>query len=189
MIKAIVFDCFGVLVTEGWLAFKDEHFTDNPTSFQEASELNQQADAGVITRQEFVEKVASLADVPAETVVRVLTNNAPNERLFEYISELKESYKIGLLSNASANRLDSLFTPAQIELFDATVLSVESGFIKPSQQAYEAIARQLNVGLDETIFIDDQERHCTGAREAGMQAIVYTNVGQLKNDLTELLVC
>jgi len=187
MIKAVIFDCFGVLVAEGWLSFKERYLAHDPKAFAEASELNQQADAGLLSRQDFIEQVARLAKVDSSKVVVALTSNAPNEPLFNYIQQLKTDYKIGLLSNASANRLDTLFAPEQLGLFDATVLSVESGLIKPHPAAYEKIAEELGVTVDEAIFIDDQERHCTGARKAGMRAIRYQNFNQLKTKLDELL--
>jgi len=187
MIKAIIFDCFGVLVAEGWLSFKEQYFANDPEAFVRASELNQQADAGLLSRQAFIEQVADLAKVDSGQVVAALTSNAPNEPLLDYIKQLKPNYSIGLLSNASANRLDTLFTPEQLKLFDAAVLSVESGLIKPHPAAYEKIAADLGVEIDEAIFVDDQERHCTGAREAGMLAVQYQNFQQLKAELNALL--
>lgn len=187
MIKAIIFDCFGVLVTEGWLSFKEKHFGTAPKLFARASELNRQADAGLISRSDFIDEIAKMAGLEANKVVEALTHNAPNEPLFAYIRELKPLYKIGVLSNASANRLDMLFTPEQIALFDAAVLSVESGFVKPHPEAYKKIAAELGIATGEAVFIDDQERHCTGAREAGMPAIVYRDFSQAKAELKAVL--
>jgi HAD superfamily hydrolase (TIGR01509 family) len=188
MIKAIIFDCFGVLTSEGWLPFKAERFGDDVGLHQQATELNRQADAGLITHEEFVKSVATLAGIPETELNAALNMNVPNQPLFTYIAEkLKPDYKLGLLSNAATNWLEELFTGKQIELFDAISLSYEEGVPKPHPAAYEKIAGQLGIGLEECVFIDDQERHCRGAREAGMRAILYKDFEQMKSELERIL--
>jgi putative hydrolase of the HAD superfamily len=121
-------------------------------------------------------------------VRKELDKNLPNEALFEYIETvLKPKYKVGMLSNAGADWLSELFTEDQLALFDATALSYETGITKPDTAAYQAIADTLDVGPAECVFVDDQERHCTGAREAGMQAILFKGFEQFKADLERLL--
>jgi HAD superfamily hydrolase (TIGR01509 family) len=188
MIKAVIFDCFGVLTSEGWLAFKAAQFGHNATLQQQAADLNKQADAGLISHEEFVRSVAELADIPEAEVYAAIDVNAPNEKLFAYIAEeLKPKYKIGLLSNAAANWLEELFSNRQIALFDAISLSYEAGLLKPHPGAYEKIAEQLDIEAEEGIFVDDQERHCTGARDAGMRAILYKDFEQMKSELEKML--
>lgn len=188
MIKAIIFDCFGVLTSEGWLAFKAQQFGHNAKLQRQATDLNKQADAGLITHEEFVRSVAELADIPETEVHAAIDVNAPNEELFTYIAEeLKPKYKIGLLSNAAANWLQELFSDQQIALFDAISLSYEAGLLKPHSGAYEKIAGQLGIEPEEGVFIDDQERHCAGARDAGMRAIVFKDFTQMKVELEKLL--
>jgi putative hydrolase of the HAD superfamily len=187
MIKAIIFDCFGVLVTEGWLAFKDQYFGSNEKLANEATDLLKQADSGLLSHEDFVQAIAKLAQVPAEDVHLSIDNNVPNEPLFAYIAELKPKYKIGMLSNAAANWLNVLFTPPQLALFDDISLSYESGFVKPHHGAYEKIADQIGVKVGDCIFVDDQIRHCEGARLAGMRAIMYQDFPQLKRDLNTIL--
>ena len=38
-IKGIIFDCFGVLATDGWLPFKNKYFKEKPALFRKATEL------------------------------------------------------------------------------------------------------------------------------------------------------
>ena len=72
-------------------------------------------------------------------------------------------------------------------MFDAVSLSYEAGLLKPHHGAYEKIAEQLGIKVGEGIFIDDQERHCSGARDAGMRAIQYKNFEQMKAELEKML--
>jgi HAD superfamily hydrolase (TIGR01509 family) len=187
MIRAIIFDCFGVLTTDGWLPFKIRHFGHDPKLLQEATDINKRADSGLIGSQEFIAEIAKLAGVPTSEAQQALHTNVPNEPLFDLIKSLKPSYKIGMLSNASGDWTSELFTPEQVALLDAVSLSYATGVMKPHPRAYEAIAEQLGYDVSQCIFIDDQERYCTGAREIGMPAIWYQNFEQCQADLQKAL--
>lgn len=185
--KAILFDCFGVLVTDGWLPFKNEHFGHDEKLFEQATDITAQANRGLIGQKDFINHVAELAGVPFEEVAHAVSRNVPNEELFAYIRELKKSYKIGFLSNIAANYLDRMFTPEHLELFDATSLSFENGYVKPQPEAYQAMAERLEVEPEDCVMIDDQQHNVAGARDAGMQGILYENFEQLKPELEAIL--
>ncbi len=188
MIRAIIFDCYGVLTTDGWWPFKKKHFGHDPNLEQQASDLNRQADAGLTTHANLVQTLAKWAHITPEEVWNAIHSNVADDELFGYIQEhLKPHFKIGLLSNTGANRLPELFTPEQINLFEATSLSYDTGYVKPDPRAYETIAARLDVLPEECIFVDDQERFCTAARGEGMQAIVYKNYEQFVPELEAAL--
>lgn len=188
MIKAIIFDCFGVLTTDGWLAFRHKYLQEGSAADKEASELNRQTDAGLISHDEFVERIANLAGVTREQAMMVVDGHVHNEQLFEYIrNELKPHYKIGLLSNVSANYMDELFEPWQIALLDAMTFSFELGVLKPDPRMYENIAMKLGVLPEECIFLDDREGFTDGARRVGMQAVWFQSNDQAKRELEALL--
>jgi HAD superfamily hydrolase (TIGR01509 family) len=83
--------------------------------------------------------------------------------------------------------LPTLFTSEQIKLFDAVALSFETGVIKPDERAYEIIAERLAVVPAECVFIDDQERFVTAAKEVGMEAIHFQSFEQMQADLEKIL--
>lgn len=188
MVRAIVFDCFGVLVTESWLAFKDEHFGQGTPEAEQAAYLMQQADAGQLGHDAFIREIAGMAGISSDEVRRYLDKNTPNKPLFEYVrSELKPKYRIGMLSNAGGNWLPELFSRDQLALFDAVNLSYEVGITKPDERAYQMIADELGVEPAECVFVDDQERHCSGASETGMQAIYYQDFPRFRSDLEKII--
>lgn len=187
MIKAIIFDCFGVLVTEAWTAFKDQHFGHDNKLLEQVNAIGKQADAGLMSHEEAVRQTAALAGVTPQEVAATMHNNVPNELLFEYIRELKKSYKIGLLSNAAANWLEKMFEPAQLAVFDGINLSFESGFVKPDKRAYENAAAKLQVAPEACILVDDREIQLEGARKAGMKTVLYQDFEQTKAELEKLL--
>jgi putative hydrolase of the HAD superfamily len=188
MIKAIIFDSFGVLAEDGWTPFKRMYLTKDPELAEKVSQLGKQVDSGERSYDDMITETAKLIGLEQDTVRLAVERKVPNEELFAYIqTELKPHYKIGMLSNASYNVLDSLFTPEQAALFDATALSYELGLTKPDPKMYTIAAERLGVAVNEVLFVDDQEKHCEGARALGMQALLYKNLTQLKHDLPVLL--
>ena len=64
MIKAIIFDCFGVLASDGWLPFREKYFSDNPDLLEKAIASNKRMDAGLHTYEDFLREIADLSEVP-----------------------------------------------------------------------------------------------------------------------------
>lgn len=188
MIKAIIFDCFGVLSTEGFGVFRDKYLMDQPQKKEQANLAMDKLNTGNSSYPGFVEELAKLAEVSKEKVRSYLDQNKPNEPLFEYIrNELKPSYKIGMLSNAGEDWIEELFSQKDIALFDDIVLSFRLGVIKPDPKIYGLASQGLAVKPEECVFVDDQTKHCEGAKNAGMQAIWYQSFEQFKTDIEKLL--
>lgn len=188
MIKAVIFDCFGVLAGDGWLPFKRKYFAHDQDLFEQATDLNKQVDSGLISFDDFITGVADLSHISKEAAYEEIERNPVYEALFDYIeTELKPVYKLGMLSNAGANFLPTLFSDKQIALFDAVALSFETGFIKPNEEAYQIICDRLDVEPEACVFLDDQERFVTAAREFGMQAIQFQDFEQARAELEQIL--
>jgi HAD superfamily hydrolase (TIGR01509 family) len=188
-VKAVIFDLYGVLALNGWQAFKAKHFTDRPEVWDQVFEVGRKVDAGLADYDELVHFTAEQAGESAETVRYQLEHTIANDELLDYIkTDLKPWYFIGILSNAHrAEVVSEIFSPDQEDLFTEIILSHHTGMVKPDTRMYQAIAVRLGVLPEECVFIDDQERHVEGARNAGMQAVVYTDVPALKAELGKLL--
>jgi HAD superfamily hydrolase (TIGR01509 family) len=184
MIRAIVFDCFGVLAREGLGPFVHDHFGDSPEKIERAMKMADETNVGRLSYSDFVTGLAGLARVSELSVRDEIENNTPNKALFEFIrNSLKPHYKIGLLSNAAADWLTDIFNLEQLKLFDAIALSYAIRAVKPEIRAYTVIADRLGVSLNECVMIDDVESCCEGARLAGMQTVHYKHVNQVIRDL------
>lgn len=184
MVKAVIFDCFGVLVRDGWLPYKERYFGRDPSLMEQARDLNRMVDAGLLSYQDFIKGVADLAGIDEARARSEIEVNPPNAQLFEWIrDDLKPDYKIGLLSNAGANWLDELFEPWQVALFDEVVLSYQVGTTKPDPIMYRAISDRLGVDVENCLFIDDQPYYCEGAKTVGMEAIHYQDNIKLEESL------
>ena len=144
-IKAIVFDCFGVLVTSARVALKNDY----PQFVKEIDDLDHQADYGMISRQQFNEELSKLINLTANEIEsKYWGSSVKIERSLKWLWKLKKTgkYKIGMLSNVGKGFFESYFTMAERkELFDAAVLSSDVGVAKPDIIAYEIIAERLGV--------------------------------------------
>lgn len=187
MVKAIVFDCFGVLTTEAWLPFKAKYFANDPELLEKAGELSNKANRGLISHFDFIEGVAKLAGISPESANAFISRNVADEELFKYIKVLKKKYKIGFLSNIAEDYLHRMFTEDQLSIFDVIELSYKTGFIKPQVQSYKLIADKLDVEPKEALMVDDQQRNILGAKEAGMKGILYRDIDQFKQEIKEAI--
>ena len=188
MIRAIIFDCFGVLAEDGWMPIKRKYIGDNIAVAQEVSDLGKQNEYGMIDNETHLHKMAAVMGIDTEELRVALGKKVPNEELFAYVAtELKPEYRIGLMSNANFNVMTDLFTKEQEALFDASVMSFESRLIKPDERMFRLMANRLGVEFNECVFVDDQERYCNVAEDIGMSGIWYQSFDQFKSELAPIL--
>lgn len=186
MIKALVFDCFGVLAEDGWQKL-DRLYLKDDFLRQRAHDLNKQSDLGMITYHELFLRLAELIDGDYEEIKRTLESEQKDERMFDLIKQYKSDYKIGLLSNVGKSFMDNFLDESEVKLFDAMVLSSSVGFIKPDPRAYAEIAKRLGVTTAECVMIDDRNANCEGAKVVGMEAILYEEFHSFSDQLVKLL--
>ena len=189
MIKAIIFDCFGVLVTDSL----DAIINSNELSEIQRDEIKSYvtaANKGSISVAEYRSEVANILNMEHKDLNSAIKNGEiKDENLLEYIRELKKEYKIGLLSNVtSLDSLKSRFAENELEdNFDVVVASGQIGYAKPEAEAYEITVDKLGVFLSECVMIDDREEYVNAAVGIGMKGIVYTGMNDLKKELKDIL--
>lgn len=186
MIKAVIFDCFGVLTADKW-----REFVGTLPEIQKlpARDLNHAYDAGLMTERQFLDQVKELTGRdPGEVENLAVEEIGKNRQLLDYIGTLKTRYKIGLLSNIASNWVRSYFlTTEEQKLFDEMLFSYEAGTTKPDARIYRLILEKLKAEPSECVFIDDQPRYCEAAEQLGMKAVVYEDFEQMKDELEKML--
>ncbi|HSW78592.1 MAG TPA: HAD family phosphatase [Candidatus Babeliales bacterium] len=188
MIKAIIFDCFGVLTKDWWREFLST-LPEGPGK-KKAKELNHQWDAGLITIKQFVQGVHEATGRQPEPIEQMMTvpKVLKNTELLDYIRTLKPLFKIGLLSNIGTNWIrENFLTKDEQKLFDDLVFSYEIGVIKPEPKIYQIAAERLSVAPKETVFIDDVNTYCLAAQGLGFKTINYKDFSQMKQELEKIL--
>ena len=187
MIKAIIFDCFGVVrVDATTIAYKKlgGNLEKDAEFLKQAID---QANAGRIPHgPSVVAKHLGVTDQKWRETVQ--NSSVIDQEILDYAKELRKTYKTAMLSNIGQGGLDRWFEPGFLDkYFDVSVGSGDIGFAKPEPQAYEVTADKLGVRLDECVMIDDRIDFCDGARAVGMKAILYESFPKFKTELNTIL--
>lgn len=187
MIKAIIFDCFGVLTTDSW-----KRFIENLPKNMDVTtihKLSQQLDSGTLGQEDFETSVAKITGIePADIKTAISGETAKNLALLDYIRTLKPKFKIGLLSNIYNDWVRQTFlTTDEQKMFDDMVLSFEVGMTKPDPAIFRLACKRLGTMPKETVLVDDIRSYCEAAREVGMSAVVYSDFDQLKTELNQII--
>lgn len=189
MIRAIVFDCFGVLVGQGFDATYARAGGDPARDKLFIKDLLGAASLGVVSSEQMVGQICTQLNItPTVWAAAVHAMEQPDTELIEYIQQtLKPRYKVAILSNANVGVLQRKFSSAQLDVFDAIVVSAEEGMVKPNPDIYHLTADRLGVEPADCIFTDDSAGHCQAATAVGMTAIHYSHFQQFKTDLETIL--
>ena len=186
-IKAILFDCFGVLLGNTLQQWTSQLSPEDAETFLA---LTYSADKGVISEEEAtIERAALLGISPRALTDGFAAGEVPNIQLMDAIKILKQTYKIGLLSNIHSKERIASRLPAGVldELFESITISGDLGIIKPDPHIYEYAAHSLGVLPEECVMIDDVGRFCEGARAVGMRAVQFQTTAQAMADLRQIL--
>ena len=69
-----------------------------------------------------------------------------------------------------------------LEAFDGILFSAPIHMAKPDQEIYEYFFRKFDLNPSECFFIDDLEKNTQGAKDAGMDGIIFTGDIQAVKD-------
>lgn len=185
MIRGIIFDCYGVLVS-GSLDYLRSLTPEDKR--QEFTDLARAADNGFISREEYVSGVSELIGKPAEAIYDIISQHeVKNSEMLAYVKELKGKYRTALLSNVGRGSIERLFAQQELgELFDVVALSSEIGMTKPSIEAYDYVASRLDLSPEECVMVDDIALNAEGAEMAGMSGVVFTDIASCRKDIERL---
>jgi putative hydrolase of the HAD superfamily len=112
----------------------------------------------------------------------------PNQPVCDLVPRLTPRYRLLLLSNTNemhANQFRRQFADT-LRHFDALVLSHEVGWRKPAPDIYTHCQRLAECEPAECVFIDDLPRNIDGARACGWEGIIYRDLDDLRQRLTDL---
>lgn len=108
--------------------------------------------------------------------------------LIKFIRQLRNDFKIGLLSNAGDHLGQLIKTTRDLaSVFDDVIISAEVGLMKPDDQIYHLAISQLGIRPEEGLFIDDLFENVQAARRAGLKAILYHNNDEVFRILEQIL--
>ena len=113
----------------------------------------------------------------------------PNEALIAYMRELRgRGYKLAICTN-NVREWEARWramVPVD-EIFDVVVDSAFVGTRKPEPQIYRITLERLGAAPEATLFIDDTEVNCDGARQLGMTAVRFRRTEQAIEEIEAAL--
>jgi epoxide hydrolase-like predicted phosphatase len=212
MIKAIIFDLGGVLMTDVPLKEIAEDLSKRLTlpaeeiwAYLYPSEPWELLTLGKITEDEYWDDFLKASKISKKLEVRSEKSEARSQKLKKelkkkvrsslcplkhaprIISLLKDHYKLGILSNHSKEWASYMRRKFDLfKSFDPIIFSCDVGFRKPDPKIYEIALEKLRCRAEECIFIDDKKRNIDGAERLAMKGIVFEEASKLIEDLSKL---
>ncbi len=186
-IKNIIFDLGGVILNIDYQltskAFKASGISNFDEIYSQARQNNvfNDFETGEISTNEFRSYLKSfnskLTDKEIDFAWNSMLLDLPAKRI-TFLKELKENYRIFLLSNtneihvkAFTKYIDKEFGQGLFEnLFENHYYSNEIGHRKPNKSAFDYVLAKNGLQANETLFIDDSKQHVEGAKKAKINA-------------------
>ena len=189
MIKAIIFDCFGVIITDGLELVVRQIEVERSEARAYISSLIHQNNRGLIDPAESTAQIADYLGLAVDTLRKMIADSETKDStLMDWVLELRATFKTALLSNIGRGSLGVRFSDTELaEHFDEVIVSGEVGIMKPDPEIYELTAARLGLQPNECIFFDDRQSHVDGALSVHMHAFLFTTIAQAKADLEKLL--
>jgi len=206
MIKAIIFDLGGVLMTDVPLEQIAEELAKNSSLSREELHAHlyptkhwELLTLGKITEDEYWDSFLKLSRINVEKKYlkdKVRSSLYPLGHSTRIVELLKNHYKLGILSNHSKEW--SQYMEQKFDLFksfDSMVFSCDVGLRKPDLKIYEiateelkcdAEGRTIRFAPEECVFIDDKKRNTDAAEKLGIKGIVFEEFSKLVEDLARL---
>ena len=148
---------------------------------------------GECTDEEFERLLAAeilLADgtpVPAAGLLsRMFQGMSPDEGMYAVLRGIRRAgFQTALLSNSWGRW--SYPREQFAELFDAVVISGDTGMRKPEERIFRHAAALLGLAPEQCVFIDDIDRNIAAAQAIGMTGIHHRELADTIARLSELL--
>ena len=195
-VDAVVFDLGNVLIAwDPHPAISKAVGAEEATRFLADPEFdfaawNYQQDAG--RSWDDAETVAVASHPHWERAIRGYRENFPDSiigAIEDTVQILRELHTAGIRLYAVTNWSKELFPVARkrfdfLGLFEDIVVSGDEGIAKPEAGIFEILEKRIGHSLRGCVFIDDSPRNVEAAGRAGLDAILFTDTGHLREDLT-----
>jgi putative hydrolase of the HAD superfamily len=94
-----------------------------------------------------------------------------------------QGYQTAMLSDVTQYQAEIIRKMGYYDLFNPVLLSYEIGVKKPHPEAFKILLQKLQLPASFAIFIDDRIENVKAAKNQGIDAILFINPTQLKEEL------
>ncbi len=191
MIKAVLFDLDGVLINsvETWHKSlnktlrnfdKKEITFDYYRKFRSGKTVSSDIRDffGELTKEKFLE----IKNFYYSQFISSIKDIEINPESLAVLSRLKETKKLGLVTNSTKTIVDNLFLYFNFYRYFDTIVNGSMGSPKPSPDLILMACKDLGVAPEEGIYIGDTTTDIQAARAAGMKAIFYSEDSEAEAD-------
>lgn len=191
-IENIIFDLGGVLLDIDYNLTRKAFENLGVANFYEmysqanADKLFQKLEMGKVSEKQFYKELNKATGLHlSQQEIRNAWNAmllSFREKSLEFLEQLKDRYKLYLLSNTNNIHLNSFYEiyhqkerkNSFEQFFDKAFYSFEIGLRKPDADCYEWVINDLKINPAKTLFIDDSINNIHGAEKAGLQTLHLT---------------
>ena len=182
MIKCILFDFDGVLTIDKTGSTSIINYISRETNISldivKASyyKYNKKLLIGEITHQDmwadFCNHVGKR--IPYQVLIDSFKNTALDERMFNYIKELKDSYLIGMVTDNKVDRIETILKHNHCaDYFDVVAISAKQHSRKENSPIFQYVLDNLKVKATECIFIDNTAKNLLVPARMGMKTVLF----------------
>jgi len=194
-IKSVIFDWGGVLIDDPAPGLMQYCAKALKVSKEEYIKAHRKFEAdfqkGLISEDVFWEQICNELNVPKPKNPSLWAEAfeaayVPRDSMFSMAAWLQENgYRTAVLSNTEVPAMQ-LFHLRRYDMFDVTVFSCLEGVKKPDREIYELTLKKLGSEPEQAIFIDDKQEYINGAKEVGINTVLFQNIDQVKDELIRL---
>ena len=194
-IESVIFDWGGVLIDDprpGLLQYCSEAFGISLEDYTPVHDsFLDEFHKGLISEESFWRQISGKLNKPMPTARSqwydaFRSAYVPKREMFDLASLLHDKgYKTALLSNTELPAVE-FFNEQNYDMFDVLIFSCVESVMKPDRRIYEIALERLDSKAGRAVFIDDRQDYIQGAREAGLNTILFESINQVKEELAGL---
>lgn len=197
--QGLILDFGGVVTTDlfaEWSAFCVREGLE-PGAFarvlnddQEGRHAFEDVEAGKISQREFEVTLGHLLGIEDHGLLtRALDGLRPRTEVLDLIHRARSAgIRVGLLSNSWGDGEYDPYAGYDLDsIFDAVVISGDTGTRKPDAAIYLIAADELGVPPGECVFADDTAANLPVAEELGMATVHFTDAAKGIREISRLL--
>jgi len=191
-IKAVIFDWGGVMIDDpgpGLMRYCAERLNVSVDDFVNSfNKFLEDFQTNAVSEDTFWELMSNDLNIEKPTEVSLWKEAfsavyQPREEMFLLADSLQtKGCKTALLSNTEIPAMD-FFVEQRYNCFGVQVFSCKEGIRKPDKEIYEITIKKLNCTSGQAMFIDDKPQMIEGAKNAGLNAILFASIEQVKKEL------
>ncbi|MDI6825724.1 MAG: HAD-IA family hydrolase [Candidatus Aenigmarchaeota archaeon] len=193
-IKAIVFDCGGVLLSNSW---NDPSYDIIPKklgiSKDKADEIFykhwHEIKIGKKNEDSFFKDLLKISRkrISLNELKKIYYSCIDKfDGTFEIIKKLHKKYLLFILNNEGKEWMDFRIKKFKLKkYFKGFICSGFARFAKPDKRIYEILLEETGLKPNECIFIDNIEENLKPAKYLGYNVILFKNAKQLKDALSK----